>query len=226
MIQRPFIPLTDSFQQTYRLTAFALACYLLMVISGSLLTFAATPTDEGLYHELEKVKASKTITPPFPFEQKDQLQETTGRVSQSAQRAYALFWKRMMPLLNHLASVETVMNEGLTKQKSLNLQWFSSQVLWARLLHQQLAGVLKPEDVTYKTYQLMEQAVANLDDALAFWQANESIGATFRPTAVNINEEAVYLDAKLRVASESLTELKQLTVLYWLLEKGYKQGDR
>jgi hypothetical protein len=192
----------------------------------SSVVLAITPPDQGLYHQLESVKAPKTVTPPFPFEQKDRLQDVNGRLSQSAQKAYLSFWKRLMPLLNHLKTIETVMSEGQTTQKTLNLQWFASQVLWARLLQQQAAGTFRPEDANYKTYQLVQQAVANLEDALAFWQATETIGASYRPTAVNVDEEAVYLDAKLRVALESLAELKQLTDLYWLLEKGYKQGDR
>ncbi|MCS6267559.1 MAG: hypothetical protein H2174_08340 [Vampirovibrio sp.] len=221
MVQLPKIALIYKYHQACLYVA--LTCGLAMTNAPAP---AATPPDEGLYHQLEAVKAPKTVTPPFPFEQKDRLQDANGRVSQSAQKAYASFWKRLMPLLNHLASVETAMSEGRAKQKTLTLQWFASQVVWARLLQQQSAGTFKPEDAQYKTYQLVQQAVANLEDALAFWQGNEAIGASYRPTAVNVDEEAVYLDAKLRVALESLVELKQLTDLYWLLEKGYKQGDR
>jgi hypothetical protein len=201
-------------------------CSFMLMISTTM-NQAAMPPDEGLYHQLESLKAPKAVTPPFPFEQKERLQDQgNSRLSQSSKKAYANFWKRLMPLLNHLAAIETAINEGRTQQKTLSLQWFASQVVWARLLQQQSAGASRAEDVNYKTYQLAQQAVANLEDALAFWQASESIGISYQPTAVNADEAVVYLDAKLRVVAESLAELKQLTELYWLLEKGYKQGDK
>lgn len=186
----------------------------------------AKPVDEGLYAQLEKVKSAGLVTPPFPFERRDALQDTSGRISTAAQKAYLAYWKRLTPLMTHLTGMETTLKEGLEQKKSITLQWFSAQVLWAGLLQQQVASTLTPADKHYKTYQLLEQTLNNLQDALAFWQARESVGLVYRPTAVNMDEETAYLDTKLRICTESLAELHQLTELYRLLQQGYRQGDR